>query len=222
MDFNRNKQWIENECRKRSGSVYLGDSTLVCRSLCDYLVYADTSDGALVPCLALDGYWELWVTMAMARRIKSGWVCVDVGANYGYFTTMMAGLVGSSGRVLAIEANEHVCKYLQRTIQSSCLDSRTTIVNEIVGIPGTPSRLEISPFRISDGRAVLGDGKDARTAVGLKAVVDKWCGGWPQLNLIKIDIEGAEIDIWPDIAALKKAYPKLIICMELHPARYRD
>jgi protein-L-isoaspartate O-methyltransferase len=33
-----------------------------------------------------------WVTAAMLRLVKPGWRCLDIGASYGYYTTVLAGL----------------------------------------------------------------------------------------------------------------------------------
>jgi len=50
-----------------------------------------------------DGFWESWVTVAVARHLQAGMCCVDVGANYGYYTLLMASFVGPEGRIIACE-----------------------------------------------------------------------------------------------------------------------
>ena len=51
----------------------------------------------------------------LASHLAAGDVFVDVGANSGYFTMIAAGLVGSSGRVVAFEPNPEVRGRLSRT-----------------------------------------------------------------------------------------------------------
>ena len=54
----------------------------------------------------LDGrYYENATTAYLMRTIKPGDTVVDVGAHVGYFTLLMAILVGPTGRVLAFEPN---------------------------------------------------------------------------------------------------------------------
>ncbi len=76
-------------------SAYLGDETALCRVLGRYKMFVDTSDNSLSPHLMLDGYWEMWLTEALARAIRPGMTVVDVGANLGYFTPDNG---GSGGR----------------------------------------------------------------------------------------------------------------------------
>ena len=57
------------------------------------------SDLMLGPRLILDGFWEAWVTLAIGRHIQPGFHCVDVGANYGYYSLVMAAAAGATGRV---------------------------------------------------------------------------------------------------------------------------
>ncbi len=53
--------------------------------------------------LATSGVWEPHVTAVVRSVLRPGDVVVDVGANIGYFTLLAARLVGSSGRVHALE-----------------------------------------------------------------------------------------------------------------------
>jgi FkbM family methyltransferase len=41
----------------------------------------------------------------LARYLQPGFHCVDVGANYGYYSVIMAAACGPEGRVLACEPN---------------------------------------------------------------------------------------------------------------------
>jgi predicted O-methyltransferase YrrM len=59
----------------------------------------------LGPRLVLDGFWEAWVTLALARYIRPGFYSVAVGANYGYYSMLMAAACGREGYVLASEPN---------------------------------------------------------------------------------------------------------------------
>lgn len=88
---------LETASRSRAAGVYYGEHRLLCRLLGDYLAFVDTRDLMLGPRLVLDGFWEAWVTLAIARHLKTGMWCVDVGANYGYYTLLMAAGCGSGG-----------------------------------------------------------------------------------------------------------------------------
>lgn len=47
--------------------------------------------------------YEAAATAFVRTHVRPGFTCVDVGANAGYYTVLMSRLVGSTGRVLAME-----------------------------------------------------------------------------------------------------------------------
>jgi FkbM family methyltransferase len=104
---------IETWCRRNAQAVYVGNDTVLCRVLGKYPMYVQASDRSVSARLMLDGYWEMWVTTAIARYLKPGMTCLDVGAHVGYYTVMMADLVGERGRVVAFEpyapSYRHLC-----------------------------------------------------------------------------------------------------------------
>lgn len=54
----------------------------------------------------MNGVWEPWVSIAMARLVKPGMRCLDIGANVGYYSVLMAGLVEPFGHVDCVEASQ--------------------------------------------------------------------------------------------------------------------
>jgi hypothetical protein len=50
------------------------------------------------------GVWERALSEFILRHVHDGDVCVDAGANCGYFCLLLAQRVGPSGKVIAIEA----------------------------------------------------------------------------------------------------------------------
>ena len=52
------------------------------------------------------GIYEAESTAAVKRLVRPGMTCLDVGANIGYYTLLMASLVGTEGTVLAFEPTE--------------------------------------------------------------------------------------------------------------------
>jgi hypothetical protein len=100
-----NSRWeLEEYSRRRATGIFYGDNRMLCRLLGDYLAFVDTHDFMLAPRLVADGFWEAWVTLAVARYLQPGMWCVDVGANYGYYTLLMAAACGPEGRIVASSA----------------------------------------------------------------------------------------------------------------------
>ncbi len=75
---------VEAEIRGLTQTAYIGNHQALCRILGRYKMYVDTRDVGIASHLMLEGFWELWVTMAMMRGVRRGSVVADIGANLGY------------------------------------------------------------------------------------------------------------------------------------------
>lgn len=64
--------------------------------------------------LAENRCWDREVKQWMDQHIKPGMIVLDVGANFGWFTLIMSGLVGPEGRVYAFEPEPTFRKRLER------------------------------------------------------------------------------------------------------------
>src|SRR3954453_12660410 len=124
---------LEDACRRDASPVYLGDHIGLCRILGRYKLHIDSRDGGFGANVMLDGYWELWLTQFMARSVARGAIVVDVGANYGYYSLLLADLVGPAGHVYAIEPNPAAATLLRRSVALNGFDARTTICEVAAG-----------------------------------------------------------------------------------------
>ncbi len=125
---------LEEVSRRHATGVYYGEHRMLCRLLSEYLAFVDTRDFMLGPRLVLDGFWEVWVTLALARYFQPGFHCVDVGANYGYYTVLMALACGREGRVLACEPNPLLAKtYLPGNAALNGFRDRVEICQKVIG-----------------------------------------------------------------------------------------
>lgn len=135
------------------------------------------------------------ILLALARPDA---VMFDIGANIG----LMAAPVlrhEPKCRIVSFEPSPNVLPYLQRTIEESAHRDRWTLVPKAVG--ATPGRVT---FSLSDQANSLFDGirPTQRVAtvrqveVEVTTVDETWRGlGSPRVSHIKIDVEGAELDV---------------------------
>jgi FkbM family methyltransferase len=221
-EFSRSPRWA-NEAAIRSlcKVAYLGGSTALCRMLGRYKIYVDTQDFGVAPHLMLDGYWEMWLTEIIAQRVKPGMVVADIGANIGYYTLLMAELVGATGRVHAFEPNPLM---VQKIAQSVSINGflNVSIHNvalaehegeEMVFIvpPNEPKNAHILPY---DG-APLQPGTILQTHR-----LDS--PAWPDIEFAKIDVEGAEQLIWAGAKGLLDNGKLKTVALEFTGGRYAD
>lgn len=122
-----NRRQVEALIRDRTQNVPLQDGSVLCRILGRFKMFADAADGGIAPHLLLDGYWEYWITEFICRNVARGETAYDVGAVYGYYTAILADLVGSEGRVVALEPNPWLHSLLRRNISVNGLGDIVTL-----------------------------------------------------------------------------------------------
>ena len=130
------------------------DDCVLCRVLGRYKMFVDAGDNSLAPHLMLDGLWEMPVTEAVLRSVSQGMTVVDVGANYGYYTMILAELVGPGGRVFAAEPNPRMMSLLDRSVAVNGFADRVTPVAQplwahasetvVLHVPWTGRRMRAS------------------------------------------------------------------------------
>jgi FkbM family methyltransferase len=213
---------IEQVSRTHVQATYFGDQTVVCRVLGKYLMYADTTDIGITPHLAMNGYWESWITLAIAQAVQPGWHCLDVGANHGYYTLLMADGCGPAGRVLAVEPNPDPARRLVLTVDvngfASCVDLIEQAASDVDG-----ERVQLFIDKNRGLNATLHGGADPSRAEVVETVtVDSLTRDWPHVDLIKIDVEGAEEAVWRGMTTTVESNPELTIILEVNTSRYAD
>ena len=67
--------------------------------------------------LSIYGIHEPVISRIIFEKLKKGMICVDIGANLGYFATLEGQKVGPSGKVIAIEPSFAAFHYLQKNLK---------------------------------------------------------------------------------------------------------
>src|SRR5205085_7533724 len=161
--------------------------------------------------------WNAEEYEALKRETRPGATVLDVGANVGCYTMLLAGWAGDSGRVYAFEPAAASRAGLERHLALNGLAARVSVRREAVS-----DRAGDAPFvdagTHGDNRLVPATTPGSTTVPSLS--IDGFCedaGLSP--DVIKIDIEGAEL------AALRGARrtiarrgAALALFVELHPA----
>ncbi|MCS6931676.1 MAG: FkbM family methyltransferase [Acetobacteraceae bacterium] len=212
--------WIEALCRARARAVPLPDGTLLCRTLGRHKLRVSALDREFSPHVALDGFWEIWLTRLFASRVRRGMCCVDVGAQAGYFTLLLADLVGPEGRVHAVEPLPSNVALLSGNIALNGFLPRVSVhavalgsepAGEIALRPAYPGSMNAA--RVPDGMP------DAPRVPA--TTLDRLLGDVPRLDVVKIDAEGAEHAILEGAEALLAKHRPLLVA-EVNAARAGD
>jgi FkbM family methyltransferase len=221
----RSKRTLEALCRARAQPVYVGDNEGLCRILGRYKLYVDARDRGLCAHLLLDGFWEMGLTMHIARHVRAGMVAVDIGANFGYYTIMLGALVGESGHVYAIEPAPATAAMLRRSVELNGFDKFTTVI-EVAAGAGEGTQHFFVPDREPKNAQIVPSAESADTSAGTlhevaQARVDALLAEQHRIDFVKIDAEGAEEAVIAGmLATLRRDRPRLVL--EFNAARARE
>lgn len=154
-------------------------------------MYLDSRDSLL---LALSGVHEPTETRLVRDTVKPGDIVLDIGANIGYYTLILAELVGEHGRVFAFEPDPSNFALLKRNVEENGY-SNVVLEQKAVSHKTGTIRLHLSPNHMADHRTY--DSGDGRAWVDLQSVrLDDYFNDYEgRIDFIKMDVQGAEAGI---------------------------
>jgi FkbM family methyltransferase len=140
------------------------------------------------------GEYEPATTKVVRDRLKRGGVFVDVGANAGYFSLLAARLVGSEGHVFSYEPVPTTARQLRANIDRNLFRHCDVTEAAISNATGT-CQIHVGP-RDHTGVSSLREVADSTGTVTVPlTTLDVSLADVPQVDLVKIDVEGAECHV---------------------------
>ena len=169
------------------------------------------------------GMFERQTRNALKALVRPGSVVLDIGANIGVHTVLLADLVGPSGRVLSFEPSDYGVRKLRRNLDLNPeLAGRVTLFHCFLAATdgaAVPDKI-FSSWPLADseglhqkhlGLAMPTNGAPGRTIDGILAEL-----GGPSVQLVKMDVDGFESEVLRGAAALLSG-SRPIFVMELSP-----
>jgi len=216
----RNREDLERRSGELAQFCYLGDGIGVCRVLGEFKMFVNTNDLSLAPHLMMDGCWESWVSIAVSRIVQPGMVCIDVGANFGYYTLLMGALAGPNGGVWAIEPNDDMCTLLGDTVNINGMDQWVSIISGAAWnndhkkllIDNHGSEELMGSISVREPTIDLVTTDDLVGSITIDRLV-----GDNKIDFVKIDAEGAEPKILEGMVKTINNNPDIQILMEWSP-----
>jgi FkbM family methyltransferase len=158
---------------------------------------------------------NLKIHRLLDRFVRPGYTVVDVGANIGYNTLHAARLAGAGGRVIAVEPTPDNLEVLRHNIQAAGLGN-VTVQPVAAGRSPETRRLFVRGARSAVNSLFAESCYASVTDVLHVPVVrlDELVDG--TADVVKIDVEGAELDVLGGMTRLMRARPKALI-VEWHP-----
>lgn len=165
------------------------------------------------------GTYESGTVRVLEDLIKPGMVVVDVGAHIGFFTLLAAKKVGPAGKVYAFEPNPLSYALLVDNIALNGYQNAVAVQKALSNRTGSAalflnqrdsmvsSLYQTKPVTLSKVRV---------QTVTLDAFLDE--KGWPPVHVVKMDVEGSELDVLQGMGGVLAKNLALTLIVEFAPA----
>jgi FkbM family methyltransferase len=117
----------------RTPGTYVGGGRVLTRTAGGLKMYVAANDVCISPHIILDGVWEEWTEATLRRVVKRGMRILEIGANVGYFTLLMAQLAGPPGSVYAFECDPELAQIAEDNAEINGFAGRVTVDRRAVG-----------------------------------------------------------------------------------------
>jgi len=166
----------------------------------------------------LNGGFEQHITNILSGLVKPGDVCLDVGANIGFYSIFMADKVGPTGKVFSFEPVEYNRKKLQLNKSLNGLRN-ITLIEKALGDKSEALKLKVYPEESNlighhsfvENETIQSDTSYTEELVEVMSV-DEWLieNEINKVDLVKVDIEGFEYSFFRGARELLKMSPIII------------
>ena len=181
----------------------------------------------------LTGTHEPMVHEALRRTLGPGGVFVDIGSNIGYTALLAAGIVGPSGRVVALDAQRECAEATQTNARLNGLQ-QVQALHSAAGAASGEQEVIVTQDSLWTRLASVGEHplEVRRDRVAVTSVDDLARRlELPAIDVVKIDVEGAELDVLAGMARVLAEQRPFVIaemhdrnaefCRAMAAARYR-
>jgi FkbM family methyltransferase len=177
----------------------------------DIILELDPSD-FIQRAIYLTGEYEPQICDELRARLKPGSIFLDIGANIGYLSLYAARLVGPKGKVISFEPNPSAYSMLRRNLSLNKFENVTTFQ---LGLSNGPGEASLYLTQGNSGSASLRSGSGEAITINLEAY-DYLAreAGWPAPDVVKIDVEGAEVRVLQGMEDLlsSQTRPETVLC----------
>lgn len=187
------------------------DATARVLETCDIVV--DPRDQSVARWMLEVGFWEWEIGRAIADCMRPGSICVDLGANAGYFSALFHKL--GAAAVVAVEANPELVRRLRLSGARNGWQ-HFEVVPCAVGDGTGQARLLVHGEDNLGGSCVVPADCDRDGCIDVPVrSLDEILGDLAPIQVMKIDCEGSEPAIWRGMPRVLANNPDMHIFAEV-------
>jgi len=137
---------------------------------------------------------ERIVSDFVRAKLENGDIFVDIGANIGYYTLLASAIIGDNGKVIAVEPIPETVEALTFNLKLNKVRN-VDIVNKAAWHKKGKVHMEMPKgfFGLASG---VVNYKEAKSSFQVESIpMDELLDSYQHIKLIKIDVEGAELQV---------------------------
>ena len=151
------------------------------------------------------------------EAVKEGDTVIDIGANIGYFTVLLANLVGPKGKVYAFEPDPRNFRLLQRTIERN---GWTHVIAEQRAVSNKAGEFTLYQTR-SCAANTLTPGEHISAVKVHVVTLDNFLADEHHIDFVKMDMDGSEPLAIQGMTELIRRSPNLRVVAEYEPGNLK-
>lgn len=161
-----------------------------------------------------NGTYEHNACFFLQKVIPEGAVCYDIGANIGYHTLIMARSANNGGLVYAFEPVREVCEVLTRNAAINGMNNVVVVKKAASQESGTLTLIRNIDIDQATVSAKTKKSNPLRETITCDATTidDFIAAGNRPPSFLKIDVEGAEVNVLAGATDALKSYHPMILC----------
>lgn len=148
----------------------------------------------------------------LKKHIKKGDTVLDIGANIGFYATILSDIVGEKGKIHCFEPDATNFSHLQKTISSY---KNIAINNKAVGSKTGKLKIYTSKELNVDHRTYKPEEYDKEIEIDAVSIDDYLKGA--NVDFIKMDIQGFEMEAMKGMKETLKNNPNVKMISEFWP-----
>ena len=157
--------------------------------------------------------------LLLESLLNPGMTLIDLGANIGFYSLVGAKRIQTNGKVYAFEPQPLCCKVLRKSVHANGYDGLVDVIEKAVSNKTTTCALHLK-YQGDGGASLFVNPLEGMKPFEVETVtLDDFFEnkGWPAVDLIKMDIEGAEQAALEGMKQLASRNPALKLIIEFSP-----